>query len=123
MNYNLFYNLKINNYQIINNIINSINIIPSEKLEESYKKFLIAKYGDFLYEISKQDFKDMNVKELNISKILSDEMKFIRIIPLIGENFIYNEEKYFIITFKGLHYYNFLIYNSNGNNINSLHTI
>lgn len=65
MNFNLF-NLKIKNYQIIKNVLNSINIFPEEDIMSLDKKRLMHNYGDLCMRIIKKKYEDIKIKELNL---------------------------------------------------------
>ena len=113
INLELFYNLKIHNYQIIKNINNVLNIITPEEVDDLDKKRLLNKYRAILYGINKIP-KDLEIKEANLSVI--DHNCFE---PLIGINPYNNKKNYFLQFIRGKSN-EITIYEPDGNFINKI---
>jgi len=113
INLELFYNLKIHNYQIIKNINNVLNIITPEEVDDLDKKRLLNKYRAILYGINKIP-KDLEIKEANISEINHNCFE-----PLIGINPYNNKKNYFLQFIRGKSN-EIPIYEPDGNFINKI---
>ena len=113
INLELFYNLKIHNYQIIKNINNVLNIITPEEVDDLDKKRLLNKYRAILYGINKIP-KDLEIKEANISEINQNCFE-----PLIGINPYNNKKNYFLQFIRGKSN-EIAIYEPDGNFINKI---
>ena len=113
INLELFYNLKIHNYQIIKNINNVLNIITPEEVDDLDKKRLLNKYRAILYGINKMP-KDLEIKEANL--IVIDHNCFE---PLIGINPYNNKKNYFLQFIRGKSN-EIAIYEPDGNFINKI---
>ena len=113
INLELFYNLKIHNYQIIKNINNVLNIITPEEVDDLDKKRLLNKYRAILYGINKIP-KDLEIKEANISEINHNCFE-----PLIGINPYNNKKNYFLQFIRGKSN-EIAIYEPDGNFINKM---
>ena len=114
INLELFYNLKIHNYQIIKNINNVLNIITPEEVDDLDKKRLLNKYRAILYGINKIP-KDLEIKEANISEINHNCFE-----PLIGINPYNNKKNYFLQFIRGKSN-EIAIYEPDGNFINKIY--
>ena len=113
INLELFYNLKIHNYQIIKNINNVLNIITPEEVDDLDKKRLLNKYRAILYGINKIP-KALEIKEVNISEINHNCFE-----PLIGINPYNNKKNYFLQFIRGKSN-EIPIYEPDGNFINKI---
>ena len=113
INLELFYNLKIHNYQIIKNINNVLNIITPEEVDDLDKKRLLNKYRAILYGINKMP-KDLEIKEANLSVINHNCFE-----PLIGINPYNNKKNYFLQFIRGKSN-EIEIYEPDGNFINKI---
>ena len=79
----------INNFQVIQNILYSLSIMPSEnEIKSLEKEYLMILYGEFIIKMTKKKVIDIDVKELNHN--FSKNNKIIQFIGNQNQQYFFN---------------------------------